>query len=203
MGEFLQAVSSHAFMRNALLAGLLTTVVWIATGLDASSHFDVVETGPLTDAQLEAAVEEGRASIAIRPPGADTPGLLIADGSDLFTAQAAARQIQVLMQGLAQQTGAAAYVETRILYNPDLRSINYMIPGLVGIVMVFIATMLTAVAIVRERDEIALDRFDRIVENSVVLDLDRKMDLEGFCELYGIRHVHSPQQSTFATGDTA
>lgn len=35
-------------------------------------------------------------------------------------------------------------------------------------------------AIVRERDEIALDRFDTIVEKSIVLDLDRGMDLEEF-----------------------
>jgi len=35
-------------------------------------------------------------------------------------------------------------------------------------------------AIVRERDEIALDRFDRIVEKAVVLDLDRRMKLEDF-----------------------
>ncbi len=35
-------------------------------------------------------------------------------------------------------------------------------------------------AIVRERDEIALDRFDGIVEDCVVLDLDRKIALEPF-----------------------
>lgn len=130
----------------------------IVSGLDASPHFEVVETGALSDEELEAAVREGRASVAIRPPLDDTPGLFIADGSDLFTAQAAARQIQVLMQSLAQQTGASAYVETKILYNPELRSINYMIPGLVGIVMVFIATMLTAVAVVRERERGTLEQ---------------------------------------------
>ncbi|MCL4190657.1 MAG: hypothetical protein KJZ87_02840, partial [Thermoguttaceae bacterium] len=27
--------------------------------------------------------------------------------------------------------------------------------------------------------------------------------LEAFCELYGIKHIHSPQWSTFATGGTA
>lgn len=42
-------------------------------------------------------------------------------------------------------------------------------------------------AIVRERDQIALDRFDRIVEDSVVLDLDRKMDLKEFFELASAR----------------
>lgn len=35
-------------------------------------------------------------------------------------------------------------------------------------------------AIVRERDEIALDRFDTIVEASIVLDLDRPMELDEF-----------------------
>jgi APA family basic amino acid/polyamine antiporter len=37
--------------------------------------------------------------------------------------------------------------------------------------------------IVRERDEIALDRFDDIVENSIVLDLDRPLGLEEFFRL--------------------
>ena len=38
-------------------------------------------------------------------------------------------------------------------------------------------------AIVRERDEIALDRFDSLVESSIVLDLDREMKLEEFFRL--------------------
>jgi len=37
--------------------------------------------------------------------------------------------------------------------------------------------------IVRERDEIALDRFDTIVEKGVVLDLERRMELEAFFRL--------------------
>jgi len=27
--------------------------------------------------------------------------------------------------------------------------------------------------------------------------------LEGFCELYGIKHIHSPERSSFATGSAA
>ncbi len=42
-------------------------------------------------------------------------------------------------------------------------------------------------AIVRERDEIALDRFDTIVEKSIVLDLDRGMNLEEFFRLVSER----------------
>ncbi len=32
---------------------------------------------------------------------------------------------------------------------------------------------------------------------------DHRRALEGFCELYGIKHVHSPRTSTFATGVTS
>ncbi len=128
------------------------TAPLILTALERSGHFRVLDSGPFTDAELEAAIADHRASVAIRPPEADAPGLFIADGSDFFMAQTAVRQLQTLVQSLTQQTGGSAYVETKILYNANLRSVNYMIPGLVGIVMVFIATMLTALAIVRERE---------------------------------------------------
>ena len=124
----------------------------LATALQKSGHFKIVEQGPFTDAQLETAVEEGKVSVGIRPPEAGKPGYFVADGSDLFVAQAAVQQLQGVMRTVAEQAGVSTYVETKVLYNPDLRSVNYMIPGLVGIVMVFIATMLTAIAVVRERE---------------------------------------------------
>ena len=41
-------------------------------------------------------------------------------------------------------------VET--LYNPDLKSANVMIPGLLGLVVMFMATLMTVLGIVRERE---------------------------------------------------
>jgi ABC-2 type transport system permease protein len=134
------------------------TAPLLVTQLEASKSFRVVDQGPFTDAELQEAVEDRRAAVAIRPPELGTSGLFITDGSDLFVAQAAVQQLQAVIRGLAQQTGSTAYIETKILYNPDLRSVNYMIPGLVGIVMVFIATMLTAIAVVRERERGTLEQ---------------------------------------------
>jgi len=37
--------------------------------------------------------------------------------------------------------------------------------------------------IVRVRDDIVVDRFDRLVEQAILLDIDRKLDLEGFIQL--------------------
>jgi ABC-2 type transport system permease protein len=43
-------------------------------------------------------------------------------------------------------------VNTRVLYNPSLRNENFVIPGLVGLIMQNITILLTAFALVRERE---------------------------------------------------
>ncbi len=43
-------------------------------------------------------------------------------------------------------------VRTRLLYNPNLRSANFFVPGLVGIILQLITLLLTSFAIVRERE---------------------------------------------------
>lgn len=43
-------------------------------------------------------------------------------------------------------------VNTKVLYNPDLRNQNYTIPGLIGLIMQNITVLLTAFALVRERE---------------------------------------------------
>lgn len=43
-------------------------------------------------------------------------------------------------------------VNTKVLYNPDLRNQNFTIPGLIGLIMQNITVLLTAFALVRERE---------------------------------------------------
>jgi ABC transporter DrrB family efflux protein len=43
-------------------------------------------------------------------------------------------------------------VRPRLLYNPDLESANFFVPGLVGIIMQLVTLFLTSFAIVRERE---------------------------------------------------
>lgn len=43
-------------------------------------------------------------------------------------------------------------VRTRVWYNPGLVSANYMIPGLIGMILQFLTTLLTATSVVRERE---------------------------------------------------
>jgi len=137
------------------------TVRMVARVLGGSDYFDVSGEQFATRADVEEAIRLGDISMGVIPPQTDgTPGTLLVDGSNLFEAQTAARQLQMIAQGLADQQGGATAMpfETKILYNPDLRSANAMIPGLVGLVMVLIATIMTAMGVVRERERGTLEQ---------------------------------------------
>jgi len=43
-------------------------------------------------------------------------------------------------------------VRTQVWYNPDLKSSHYMVPALIGVIMLFLSVVLTSTAIVRERE---------------------------------------------------
>jgi ABC-2 type transport system permease protein len=140
--------------------------------LRRSDRFAITGTGAATIADVRHAIMTGRvaAGIVIPPTygesGNTTPVRLLADGSDLFSTQSVLRAAQGIIQAatlkrLRQAAGpfgtmmpslAASAPEVAILYNPDLKSSYVMIPGLVGLVMVFIATLMTALGVVRERE---------------------------------------------------
>ncbi len=55
-------------------------------------------------------------------------------------------------QGLAPAFRPAVQVQTRVWYNPDMVSAVFMVPALIGMILQFMTTMLTATTIVRERE---------------------------------------------------
>ncbi len=48
-------------------------------------------------------------------------------------------------------------IEEKVLFNPDLKSSNFMIPGLLGVVMMMLTVVLTATSIVREKERGSLE----------------------------------------------
>ncbi len=91
---------------------------------------------------------------------------MILDGSDATTGSAALSAAQLIGQSYATQvisdqsqlTGRSAAinppleVRTEVWYNPDLVSAYFMIPGVIGMILNFTTTLLTASTIVRERE---------------------------------------------------
>lgn len=86
------------------------------------------------------------------------------DGSDpsvATTAFAASQSIgqaqntKVIEQKLGVDVSQLGGIEIRprVWYNPELKSANYMIPALIGLILQFLTIMFTAQAIVREREQ--------------------------------------------------
>ena len=134
----------------------------VAAALPA--QFDVVAVRTAdTAAQARDALRRGEAVAAVVAPSAQgaAPQLFI-DGTELFAAQAALRALAEVQARAAAATDGAATgggatgapalaVRTQVLFNPELRTAVIMIPGLCGIILVFVGTVATALGVVRER----------------------------------------------------
>jgi ABC-2 type transport system permease protein len=113
--------------------------------------------------QLRAAIDAGAARVGIvLPPdfshdlvaGRVPTAQVLVDGSDPNTAQTA-----LLVSGLLGAGGGASVdVRPVVLYNPGMQSVNFMIPGLLGLILQFQTLLLTAFAVVRERERGTLEQ---------------------------------------------
>ncbi|AHM57636.1 ABC-type multidrug transport system, permease component YbhS (plasmid) [Peptoclostridium acidaminophilum DSM 3953] len=86
---------------------------------------------------------------------------LIVDGTDPTTAQtilsSAGGVFQSMSVEIIQETVGTAMSQpldlmSRVWYNPDMSSINFNIPGLIGVILQTVTLMLTSFSIVRERE---------------------------------------------------
>jgi len=75
---------------------------------------------------------------------------LVFDASNPNTASAGAGYMQSIL--LAGQQSGAAMPETRLLYNPQMKSVYNFVPGIMGLIFILICAMMTSVSIVREKE---------------------------------------------------
>ena len=122
------------------------------------SPFHVVTTDPAAGSNwAQDQLRDGHAAVAVVTGNGGQPSVLI-DGSQLFTAQATLAALAKLHA--AHQVGGAGAPEpsVTILYNPSLKTSYVMIPGLAGVVLVFIGTIITSLGVVRERQSGTLEQ---------------------------------------------
>ncbi|HVC05645.1 MAG TPA: ABC transporter permease [Candidatus Acidoferrales bacterium] len=112
--------------------------------------FDVVEIDARGDRSLAASrIQDGTAVVGFVTGGAQIEALM--DGTQLFAVQAAESSLARLAQQTRAAGAARPSVAVHILYNPNLTTAWIMIPGLNGLILLFIGTLITSLGIVRER----------------------------------------------------
>jgi ABC-2 type transport system permease protein len=135
---------------------------------EESGYFTVVAAARKYG-DLEWALDSGKAQVALVIPrnfaqdmdlGRQVPVQALLDGSDSNTATIALAYLTGIAgrysnQIVAERAGLARHdppVENRlrVWYNPELQSKNYIVPGLIAVIMMVIAALLTSLTIARE-----------------------------------------------------
>ncbi len=138
----------------------------------AGSHYFNIRAYVRSYREVERAIDSGQALAAVIVPsdfadqilaGRDVPVQMIVDGSDANTATIAMGYARVVAFIYSQQVAlrevqrvggktlaAPIEVRPRVWYNPDMESRNYIIPGLIAVIMMVIAALLTSLTVARE-----------------------------------------------------
>ena len=137
----------------------------------ASDYFEIVAFVE-NEEELGRMIDRGEVRAGLVIPagyGADivagrrTSVAFIVDGTDPTVAntilsaaqqvgQAHGLEIVERRLGISAEEMTALEVRPRVWYNPAMKSANFMIPGLIAMILFTLTTMLTALAIVRERE---------------------------------------------------
>jgi ABC-2 type transport system permease protein len=131
------------------------------------SDYFTVKTQATSLPQVYSALDKGLAQSALIIPPNFTGDLLkkkgtqlqmLIDGTDSTPANVALNSSQAIINAFMQNQGLIPVqvfpidFRPRLWYNPDLKSTYFMLPGLIGLVLQFLVPMITATAIVREKE---------------------------------------------------
>jgi len=126
------------------------------------------------EAQIDHLLDNGTVLVALVVPrgfaaaaaaGGDAEVQAVVDGSNGTTAATAIGYVQAVAADYSQRAlvralkragapGARSTIDfrPRVLFNPELRSANFLVPGLIALVLIMSAVMSTALSIVREKE---------------------------------------------------
>ncbi len=146
----------------------------------ASGYFDIVSYVS-SDKELSDLIDGGKVKAGIIIPsdyagklnrGKTPQTQLVLDGTDPTTARTALNSgllvseiySRSLKENALRKTGVSAVtapgvaINTRVWYNPNLKSSRFTIPGLVGLILQNITIMLTAFALVKEKERSTIEQ---------------------------------------------
>jgi ABC-2 type transport system permease protein len=124
--------------------------------------------------EIDNQLDDGHASIAIIIPrgfekkigaGQSAPLQVIADGTETSTAGIGLSYASIIVSRYSQNIlleslvkrgsltmPARVSAEFRVWYNPELKSRNFMVPGVLGLLLMVMTMLLTSLAIVKEKE---------------------------------------------------
>ena len=140
-----------------------------------SQYFDIDYSASSPD-QVQELIDRGDAKVGIIIPpeyssdirsGRTAQIQLVIDGSDPTTAQTIlssagavvqSLSVEIVSQSMGAQMPQPLDLRSRVWYNPDMSSVYFNVPGLIGVILQTVTLMLTSFSIVRERERGTLEQ---------------------------------------------
>ncbi len=160
-----------------------------------SGYFSVAVRVERTQ-EIDRYLDHGDAAMAIVIPrgfgdklaaGRPAAVMLIADGSESQSATIGVNYGTMIASRYAQKILFEAFervkglglkpvivnAEVRVWYNPELKSRNFMVPGVLGLILMLMTTSLASQGIVREREMGTMEQFIGLVDATFVITVAR------------------------------
>lgn len=141
----------------------------LITKFETSPSFALVDIVPSID-DIDTCLDSGGAWLAVTIPagygervGSSRPGVIqfVADGTDANSTNIALGYARALVAAYASELAAEGSgriavpligADVRVWFNPSLESQDFMIPGILALVLLVVTTNLSSMAIVREKE---------------------------------------------------
>ena len=132
----------------------------LSARFDSSRYFQLEQkTTDLRD--LESALQSSTITMGVVIPagfarqllrGDEAPVQVIVDGGYPVLGRLASAYAEAVIANFPAPRQSAVRVQARVWFNPSLRSVNFVIPGLFAVILMAFPPLLTALAIVREKE---------------------------------------------------
>ncbi len=156
--DFANCAESRAVVQDFVNSQYFDVRRYVSNYRELTALIDkgIVKAGIVFPSDMKRRLKAGKAATAGVVFDASDP---MTAGSAISSAQAIGmyRSIGLLGRGRALRE-MPFEIRTRAWYNPQMLSANFMVPGLIGVIMQLVTMMLTAMAIVRERERGTLEQ---------------------------------------------
>lgn len=157
--DFDHSTASREYSRSFVNSGYFNLTGYVSDYESLSDQLDrdVVDVALVIPAGFERELSAGnQAQVQTILDGSYTPSAQVAQSYiEAINAAYNARLLEDFIEGRSGLTSdqmVALSVESRVRYNPGLKSINAIVPGLFGVILMAFPPLLSALAIVREKE---------------------------------------------------
>jgi ABC-2 type transport system permease protein len=139
-----------------------------------NSGYFVLAGRPADEAGAQKLMDANKAQVAVVVPsgfeedvrgGVKAPVEVIVDGTEANTGQVASQYARNILYNLsaklyggAASSGPGIDARVRVWFNPTMRSVNTMVPGLISFILLMSVTSLVAASVVKERERGTLEQ---------------------------------------------